>query len=105
MGKYVKQKNNSKLVSSISIKSLLTIIAYMVYAKLLVTHKTHDCMLKSFDFFVFINLTVCGKYDINVHIDTIPNNIFPNILYSSKKIFLLPYFSISYSILKVEIFP
>lgn len=74
-----KQKNNSKHVSNINIKSPLTITAYTVYDKLLVTHKIQDLILKSSDFFVFINLTICGKYDIKVQNDTIPNKTFPNI--------------------------
>jgi len=78
-----KQKNNSRQVSKISIKSLLINIAYNVYARLLVTHNIQDLILKSSDFFVFISLIVCGKYDIKVQKDTIPNKIFPNILYTS----------------------
>ena len=40
-------------------------------------------LLKSLDFLVFINFIVCGKYEIIVHIDTIPNKIFPTITTST----------------------
>lgn len=46
-------------------------------------------MLISFDFFVLINLIVCGKYDMNVQIDTIPNNIFPSMFVASLYFFFL----------------
>lgn len=77
-----KQKNNSNDVSNISIKSLVHIMAYRVYEKLLTTHKIQELILKSFDFLVLINFIVCGKYEIIVHNDTIPNNTFPNMMLS-----------------------
>lgn len=76
------QNVNSKDVSKISIKSLLTSIAYSVYANELTTQITQDAILISSDFFVFINFIVCGKYEMSVHTDIIHNKIFPNILLS-----------------------
>jgi hypothetical protein len=84
--KISKQKNNSKDVSKISIKSLPHKTAYNVYEKLLTTQRIQELILKSFDFFVFINFIVWGKYEIIVHNDTIPNNIFPNIYTSPLQI-------------------
>ena len=76
------QNVNSRDVSNINIKSLLTNNAYKVYEKELTTHRIQEIMLISFDFFVFNNLIVWGKYDIKVHNDTMPNNIFPNICFT-----------------------
>lgn len=52
-----------------------------MYYRLLTTHKIQELILKSFDFLSFINFIVCGKYEIIVHSDTIPNNTFPNMLF------------------------
>ena len=91
--KISKQKNNSRDVSKINIKSPLHETAYNVYDKLLITHRIQELILKSLDFFVFINFIVCGKYEINVHNDTIPNNIFPNIyIFPLYLLFILIYY-------------
>ena len=58
--KITEQNINSNNALKISIKSLFIIKVYNVNASELITQSIHDELLISSDFFVLINLIICG---------------------------------------------